>query len=58
MKSLLEVAQKASQTMFFSMLQVIAVILFRKKWSDRGTGTSEDAEIHTTDTLNEKAFTC
>lgn len=28
--------------------------IIQEKWSDRGTGTSEDAEIHTTDTLNEK----
>lgn len=28
--------------------------LIQEKWSDRGTGVSEEAEIHTTDTLNEK----
>jgi len=54
MKSLLEGGSegKPDNVLFYATSNRRHII--QEKWSDRGTGTSEDAEIHTTDTLNEK----
>ena len=54
MKSLLEGGSegKPDNVLFYATSNRRHII--QEKWSDRGTGISEDAEIHTTDTLNEK----
>lgn len=54
MKSLLEGGSegKPDNVLFYATSNRRHII--QEKWSDRASGISEDAEIHTTDTLNEK----